>query len=108
MRFPVTAGAAVRVGLALICGACGSCGNNASVALERAGEHYSQGFLVSAPAMSANRAAHTATAVPDGRVLIAGGFVAEPSVEGVLEREGDPRFQSATVNTGRTVCDVQC
>ncbi len=91
MRFPVTAGAAVRVGLALICGACGSCGNNASVAQERAGEDYPQGFLVSAPAMSANRAAHTATAVPDGRVLIAGGFVEKGAATGAEVYEPDAR-----------------
>lgn len=89
MRFPVTAGAALRVGLALSCVACGSCRTNASVAQESAGEQYPHGSLVSAPAMSASRAAHTATAVPDGRVLIAGGFVEKGAATGAEVYEPD-------------------
>lgn len=42
----------------------------------------SPGVLVSAPAMRANRASHTATALPDGRVLVAGGFVEKGSAKG--------------------------
>jgi hypothetical protein len=42
----------------------------------------SNGSLVPAPAMSAARAAHTATALPDSRILIAGGFVEKGAATG--------------------------
>lgn len=55
----------------------------------------SDGLLVAAPAMSANRAAHTATALRDGRVLVAGGFTEKGSAKGaeVYEPEAG-RFSS--------------
>jgi hypothetical protein len=83
------AGAALSVGLTLSCVADGSGRNNASVAQGNAGEQHPHGFLVSAPAMSASRAAHTATAVPDGRVLIAGGFVEKGAATGAEVYEPD-------------------
>ena len=89
MRFPGMAGAALSVGLTLSCVAGGSDRNNASVAQENAGEQRPHGFLVSAPDMSASRAAHTATAVPDGRVLIAGGFVEKGAATGAEVYEPD-------------------
>lgn len=54
-----------------------------------ANQRSATGTLVSTVAMSASRAAHTATALPDGRVLVAGGFVAKGSPNGAELYDAD-------------------
>jgi hypothetical protein len=55
----------------------------------------SNGLLVVAPAMSVSRAAHTATPLRDGRVLVAGGFTEKGSAKGAEIFESDAgRFTS--------------
>lgn len=76
MRFPCVPSATLAAGVALSLAA--------SSAPQRA-----HGLLVAAPAMSTSRAAHTATALPDGRVLIAGGFVEKGSANGAELYEPD-------------------
>ncbi len=83
------AGAALSVGLALSCVVSGSGQNGASVAGEKASARHSHGVLVSAPAMSASRLAHTATALRDGRVLVAGGFAEKGAATGAEVYESD-------------------
>lgn len=63
----------------------------------------SQGLLVSAPDMSAARAAHTATALRDGRVLLAGGFPEKSSSKGAEIYNPDRRHFSPlpAMNTTR-------
>lgn len=45
-------------------------------------EQQPRGTLISTAAMQVSRAAHTATALTDGRVLVAGGFIEEASPQG--------------------------
>jgi len=50
-----------------------------------------KGTLVATATMSTSRAAHSATALPDGRVLVAGGFVEQGSARGaeIFASEGE-------------------
>jgi hypothetical protein len=85
-----SAGAAVNIGLALSVAASGPACN---VFAAGPSQQPSAGLLVQAPPMSAARAAHTATALSDGRVLIAGGFAEEGSANGAEVYEpGTQRF----------------
>lgn len=54
-----------------------------------ASERSSVGLLAPAPAMSTGRIAHSATALPDGRVLVAGGFLEEGSTNGAEIYDSD-------------------
>lgn len=85
------AGLALGVALALIGVAGGSRASTASGPGESVGERRPQGSLATAPAMNASRAAHTATALRDGRVLIAGGFVQKGAATGAEVYEPDAR-----------------
>lgn len=63
------------------------------VAPEADSDQPSHGLLVAAPEMSIARFAHTATALPDGRVLVAGGFVQQGSAQGAeVYHPGNGRF----------------
>lgn len=53
----------------------------ATLAASSSGQR-SQGLVTAGPAMSAMRAAHSATSLPDGRVFVAGGFVEKGSAKG--------------------------
>lgn len=76
----------VGVVVSLAASSLGRLGHDETVA--DAGGGASHGMLVPAPAMSVERAAHTATALPDGRVLVAGGFLENGSARGAEIYEG--------------------
>ena len=82
MKHAGLAVAALSVGVALISAASGQGRPSRNDGSADVGNRPSNGSLVPAPAMSAARAAHTATALPDGRVLVAGGFVEKGSANG--------------------------
>ena len=71
---------AVAAALGVASGGLARLGHRATAA--ESGWQPDRGALVSAPTMSAARAAHTATALPDGRILVAGGFVEKGSAKG--------------------------
>lgn len=81
--------AVLSLGLALSLAArgLGRLGHNPGT--PNVGKQRSNGLLAPAAAMSAARAAHTATALPDGRVLVAGGFVEKGSARGAELYEPD-------------------
>src|SRR5262245_48858735 len=84
---------ALAVGLALSLAASelGWLSDNVRKAV--ASQQPSHGVLVPVADMSAGRAAHTATALPDGRVLVAGGFAQENSAKGAeVYQPGTGRF----------------
>lgn len=85
--------AALSVGLALSLRASGQDRPDRKDASATVSDQPSAGSLVPAPAMSAARAAHTATTLPDGRVLVAGGFTEKGSAKGAeLYDPGAGRF----------------
>lgn len=69
--------------------------NVATDAFARAHAYASDGSVASIAPMSAPRAAHTATTLPDGRVLIAGGFT-EPDRSAQSAELYDPRLGKFT------------
>jgi hypothetical protein len=89
MKRTWSAGAIMSLGivLSLAAGGLARVGHNAGEA--SASKRSSSGLLVSAAAMSTARVAHTATALPDGRVLVAGGFSEEGSARGAEVYESD-------------------
>lgn len=89
VRFPGWAGLGPGLGLALLGLAGGGGGGPARGAGAQAGARAPLGLLVVAPDMRADRAAHTATALSDGRILIAGGFVKQGAPTGAEIYEPD-------------------
>ncbi len=67
--------AAVFLACAVVLPGCGRQGE--AVAREAAAPDPGAGVLEPAGTMAGSRAAHTATALPDGRVLLAGGFAGD-------------------------------
>lgn len=82
MRRTWLAVATLSVGVALGVAASDPGRSGQNVAEAGSGRRPSNGRLVPASAMSASRAAHTTTALPDGRVVVAGGFAESGSPRG--------------------------
>jgi hypothetical protein len=89
MKHAWLAVAALSAGVALSLAASGQGRPGRNDASAHVSNRPSNGALVPAPAMSAPRAAHTATALPDGRVLVAGGFVEKGAATGAEVHEPD-------------------